>query len=140
MNITELKIGDWVSLGDNNPVRIAEIGLMQCGAWDKDESFIGRIVYKDLAPIPLTKKILEKNGWINDGCSYDYQLNERLYLINAEYKDKKCKEIEIVEVHSNISPYSDDVCQDDFYLKTVSAVHELQHLLWALGMDDNLKI
>lgn len=82
---------------------------------------------KDIVPIPLTPSILEKNGWKND-CYDCYKLpTKRAYLYII--KDTKVNDEFLVcvslEMHN---------------LASVTYVHELQHLLYALHIDSNLKI
>ena len=112
-------------------------GVYGCQTVGGDITTFRFVKRNELKPIPITMQFLKKNGWKDDGTDYDYQLNGKLYLI-AEYKDKKHKIIESVEVYNNLSPDSYDVGQDDFYLKTISNVHELQHLLFGLGLDSNM--
>ena len=125
--------GDWVKYRGNNSPRYVQI-------WQVRENFLflesgyGIVDFSEVEPIPLTLEILLKNGWKNDGIGYDYQLKDKLYLL-VEYKDKEHKVINSVEVYNNVSPESYDVGQDDFYLMTISYVHELQHLLFGLGFD-----
>lgn len=92
-----------------------------------------------LSGIELTPEILEKNGWKCDGIGYDYQLNDELYLI-AKYKDKRHKIIESAIVYNNLSPDSYDVSQDDFYIRTISCLHQLQHLLFGLGYNPYMEV
>lgn len=130
--------GDWVKYIGNNSPRYVQI-------WQVRENFLflesgyGMVNFSEVEPIPLTPEILEKSGWKNDGIGYDYQLKDKLYLL-VEYKDKKHKVIYSVEVYNNVSPASYDVGQDDFYLMTISYVHELQHLLFGLGLDSDFKL
>lgn len=94
---------------------------------------------KDIVPIPITQKILCKNKWEANAIDYDYSIKDKLYF-RAFPTDKKAGCIEL-EVYNNIAPSdSCDVCQDDFYLGAISYVHDLQHLLFGLGLDSNLKI
>lgn len=90
-----------------------------------------------LEPIILTPKILEINGWENDGVMYDFRYKDSLYLLNTEYDEKG--NIVSTGVYNNIAEDCDDVSQDDFYLRTVSYVHELQHLLLGLGKNNSIK-
>lgn len=130
--------GDWVRYIGNNSLKYVQI-------WQVRENFLflesgyGIVDFSEVEPIPLTPEILEKSGWKNDGIGYDYQLKDKLYLL-VEYKDKKHKVIYSVEVYNNVSPASYDVGQDDFYLMTISYVHELQHLLFGLGLDSDFKL
>lgn len=94
---------------------------------------------KDIVPIPITQKILCKNKWEANAFDYDYSIKDKLYF-RAFPTDKKAGCIEL-EIYNNIAPSdSYDVCQDDFYLGDISYVHDLQHLLFGLGLDSNLKI
>lgn len=76
--------------------------------------------YSDIEAIPLTKDILAKSGWI-------YYETQRYWEYQGEFEftlvHRMSKGFEIEQV-----PYI-----------TFQYVHELQHILWALGMDDKLK-
>lgn len=82
---------------------------------------------KDIVPIPLTPSILEKNGWKNDG--YDlYKLpTKRAYLYIT--KDTKVNDEFLVCVGL-----------DMHNLASVSFVHELQHLLYGLGIKHEMEM
>ena len=130
--------GDWVRYIGNNSPRYVQIWQVRENSLLLEDGY-GTVDFSEVEPIPLTPEILEKNGWKNDGIGYDYQLKDKLYLL-VEYKDKKHKVIYSVEVYNNVSPESYDVGQDDFYLMTISYVHELQHLLFGLGLDSNFDL
>lgn len=99
-----------------------------CAAW-----------VKDVVPIPITQKILCKNKWEVNAIDYDYSIKDKLYF-RAFPTDKKAGCIEL-EVYNNIAPSdSDDVCQDDFYLGTISYVHDLQHLLFGLNINSEMEV
>ncbi len=87
--------------------------------------------------VPLTPEILEKNGWKEKAINYYYNINDELFFRALPNRETGGVEL---EVYNNIAPESYDVCQDDFYLGNTSFVHQLQHILWALGLDANLKI
>ena len=81
----------------------------------------------DIEGIPLTPEILEKNGWDSDvviPALYTLYTNETHQLE--------------VECHS----YSEwrYVTFNCAAINRVKYVHELQHILWALGKDANIKI
>lgn len=119
-----------VCLENTEGTKLGDKGFLfgDCAAW-----------VKDVVPIPITQKILCKNKWEVNAIDYDYSIKDKLYF-RAFPTDKKAGCIEL-EVYNNIAPSdSDDVCQDDFYLGTISYVHDLQHLLFGLGLDSNLKI
>lgn len=82
---------------------------------------------EEVKPIPLTPEILEKNGWKNDG--YDcYKLpTKRAYLYIT--KDTKVNDEFLVCVGL-----------DMHNLASVSFVHELQHLLFGLGLSSEMEV
>lgn len=128
-----LKAGDWV-LHHSEPVLIAEIELELFTAWDKEGKFLDKIPYEKAEPIPLTKEILEENGWhIREHYYYgdDYR-EEIVYRIDTNI-------LEIRQYpHSTFTQFN--AYWSDECLRDVAYVHELQHLLWALGEDSDLKI
>ena len=127
MKATELKIGDWVAY-KGKPAKIHALDS-PCIYVDADGEIWGTLEDDgDISPIPLTDKILEENGWQWDKRNYDWRLKN---LAVAPY-DIAGKEHLAVYVHNDpdIVNICDDICH----------VHELQHILWALGLDDNLKI
>lgn len=81
----------------------------------------------EVKPIPLTPSILEKNGWKNDG--YDlYKLpTKRAYLYIT--KDTKVNDEFLVCVGL-----------DMHNLASVSFVHQLQHLLFGLGLNSEMEV
>lgn len=94
---------------------------------------------KDIVPIPITQKILCKNKWEANAIDYDYSIKDKLYF-RAFPTDKKAGCIEL-EVYNNIAPSdSCDVCQDDFYLGVISYVHDLQHLLFGLNINQEMEV
>lgn len=94
---------------------------------------------EDIVPIPITQKILCKNKWEANAIEYDYSINDKLYF-RAFQTDRKVGSIEL-DVYNNIAPSdSYDVCQDDFYLGDISYVHDLQHLLFGLGINHKMEV
>ena len=92
---------------------------ISCGVW-----------CKYISPIPLTPEILEKNGW--------KKKREGWYIKNIDKYDYLSAEFE----------YEDGIrvflkrAVNGLYAKlnTANNVQELQHILWVLGEDANLKI
>ena len=94
---------------------------------------------KDIVPIPITQKILSKNKWEVNAIDYDYSIKDKLYF-RAFPTDRKAGCIEL-EAYNGIAPSdSYDVCQDDFYLGDISYVHDLQHLLFGLGINHEIEV
>ena len=127
METKDLKLGDWVYYtkpitgekaitGEKEACRIANIGEDMVRCQDKPLSHLNGI-----SPIPLTKGILDKNRgrWMNT-----------IYLYT---KDKT--NAELINWIVCIGNY-----QLSLDIRIIHYVHELQHIIWALGMDDNLKL
>ena len=92
----------------------------------------------DIVPIPITHKILCKNEWKANAIEYDYSIKDKLYF--RAFTDYKTGGV-VLEVYTNIAPSdSYDVCQDDFYLGDISYVHQLQHLLFGLGLNSEMEV
>lgn len=78
-----------------------------------------RIVIGETEPIPLAPAILEKNGWEKKDDLY-WKSYELVTLVVQD------KILRIVDLHSNL------------ILRGLEFVHELQHLLF--GLDDNSEL
>ena len=86
----------------------------------------GEIQYADkdnIVPIPLTHEILEKNGWKSINGKYALKMKNANYVV-----------LEFTE--DGIYTY----INENTMLFTIKYIHELQHLLYALHIDSNLKI
>ena len=130
MKKSELKLGDWVLVG-GSPIKIDELveGIDELTVYDDETNEIENYSYDDLSPIPLTSEILEKNGWKEDdeiwGIDYTFGHLHIEFFSNGK------------EIEAMVSVTDDrDVC----CLRQIKYIHQLQHILWTLGMDDNLKI
>lgn len=84
---------------------------------------------KYISPIPLTPEILEKNGW---------KRISHKGLPWALFRKKGCSVRIAYDSDDDKVPFS--VGKEIQELKNINYVHELQHILWALGKDANLKI
>ena len=92
----------------------------------------------EIKPIPITVEILKKNGWKANAIKYNYSIKDKLYF--RAFTDYKTGGV-VLEVYTNIAPSdSNDVCQDDFYLMDISYVHQLQHLLFGLGLNSEMEV
>lgn len=111
-----------------------------------DSSTTYSISNNAIRPIPLTPEILEKNGWDKStGWSYvgsekrGYQFSKELddkwdELDRMTYGDLQICQCENLRDWSYINE-----CNHYFRFE-FTYVHELQHLLYALHIDSNLKI
>lgn len=118
MKSSELKLGDLVKARYGNILKIVGIGQASCSVLNNEKYTISDIYSNDLFPIPLTEEILEKNGFIH------YKDNEDDFWHIPE----ECFGLDVIDGSLQ------------YLKKKIKSVHDLQHILWALGMDDNLKI
>lgn len=90
MKADELMIGDWV-LYDKQPYKVRELGIYGTNRDGSDYPAIcvgkpngfGLILErKKIKPIPLTKEILEKNGWSQDIYSNESYDNEDIECLS----------------------------------------------------------
>lgn len=88
-----------------------------------DSSTTYSISNNAIRPIPLTPEILEKNGWKSINGKYALKIKNANYLV-----------LEFTEY--GIYTY----INENTMLFTIKYIHELQHLLYALHIDSNLKI
>ena len=85
---------------------------------------------KNISTIPLTPEILEKNGWKKRTEGWYFMMISKYMYLSVEFGYDNG--IRVFLKHTT----------DGLYVKlnVANNVHELQHILWALGLDANLKI
>lgn len=125
MKSSELKVGDWVSF-EGKPFQIYDMTRQGDVVWYDEGA--SSVLMEEIEPIPLTEEILEKNGWKK------VRINP-FYTAYFEYKF----------VHEEKPTFykkmDDKAIYHDFFKKApIPYVHQLQHILWALGMDDEMKL
>lgn len=113
---TELKGS--VTLSNLKGKTIKDDGFLFCdsGAW-----------VKDIVPIPLTPEILEKNGWKNDGYDWYKLPTKRAYLY-------------ITKDITTLGEFLVCVGLDRHNLASINFVHQLQHLLFGLGLNSEMYV
>lgn len=117
MKANELMIGDWVRPIGCNPFRIGcVLGEMVCNesdtqSWCDDE----------IEPIPLTREILEKNGW--------KEAVLRHWNIEEDFALEKGEDGNMFWFLRGVSL----VCSLNF-------VHELQHALRLCGIEKDIEL
>lgn len=129
----DLRVGDIVRYEKN-------IITVQAVHTNYEEGFINdkyNVGYNcnDIDPIPLTPEILEKNGFEVK------RIGECYAKTIGPQKKYISRYISIERMHTEwkiFIKYTSLV--DQGLLRSVKHVHELQHILWALGEDTNLKI
>lgn len=77
--------------------------------------------------IPLTPEILEKNGWKNDGYDWYRLPTKRAYLY-------------ITKDITTLGEFLVCVGLDRHNLASVNFVHQLQHLLFGLGLNSEMEV
>lgn len=92
----------------------------------------GEIQYADkdnIVPIPLTTEILEKNGWRTQNRWYYYLDVAEGFIsyIGIDFKHKSNKGHLYVEVDGN-------------NMVEIQYCHELQHFLFGLGLNSEMKV
>lgn len=132
----DLRIGDLVRYGEQ--VITIHAVYYKC----IDDFVIGEetvcISCKELEPIPLTFRILKKNGfevrkskvWYSNfiGNSNEYKLK----YISIERDENNSTEWNVSIRYDKDIRYA--------ILRKIHYVHELQHILWAFGKDANFKV
>ena len=137
----ELRIGDYVSVSSDNCMipkgavcKVVAIdseracedkkGLAGLLKLDREGWEISHGIWSDcIEGIPITPEILEKNGW------------EQEYYAPIIYGHIGHDiEISFLQTSKRCS-----VLLNDISLCEIQYVHQLQHILWALGEDANLK-
>lgn len=135
----DLRIGDLVIVNENCSLEQGTIGkvseVRSTPLYKENEGSIGLkpisndrwpwgVLCRNIDPIPLTPEILKKNGWERD------KLVPYIYGQEAHY-------IEVICTPNSEWVY---VTFKGETIHRIKYVHELQHILWALGLDANLKI
>lgn len=134
MRAKDIKTGDWVAYDGHN-VKVTSVSQQLCIL--KGEQLTYSVAPKGICGIRLTEDILERNGWAFDQSQRCWALaiDERdgVFLKAIPYDDGSA--------YDNTSYFIDkEVDYERVLLNDIHYVHELQHLLWALGLDDKMKV
>lgn len=138
MKATELMIGDIVYITPDKTGRVCTVNRSNTGSsfvLVKDEHYTHSLV--SITPIPLTTKILEKNGFKGEGYLI-LELDEFSYLEYYPFEGRLRKIWHGIDEWNNHSDTKDITFQCH-----CKYVHELQHALRLCGMNelaDNFKI
>lgn len=89
-----------------------------------------RIYGDSVRPIPLTPEILEKNGWNKEPSEnvtwYKYRTDKsNLYICKDSFNNKD---------------WLVCVALDKHYVANINYVHQLQHLLFGLGLNHEMEV
>lgn len=95
---------------------------------------------RDILPIPLTPEILEKNGWVKKVMSRGIK-NSHLVYTKPDIEEYGYFPIYIekgIGKEFDVYPFTDNnVCTQIAYIKYV---HQLQHLLFGLGINHEMEV
>ena len=107
---------------DNGDKRHSQYSIIQVGKGIESFTFAHE---RDIEPIPISAQILEKNGWEKERIYYTNKFIPRIKLCTCEegYEDKWSVSI------------NGDIIGGYIY-----HVHQLQHILFGLGLDSNIKL
>lgn len=112
MKPDELMLGDWVFVG-NKPYKVASLSCMENPELESDK-YIFHCLKDEIAPIPLTPEILEKNGW--------FPLDEYRYE----------GDIALAKGRDYFRLKNTTIC--------INSVHELQHALRLFSINKKIEI
>ncbi len=136
MKRTDIMLEDWVYLSDKSlyPMQVKSIDGYNCLLdFPQNEADFFEGVYGEngIAPVPLTGRMLERNGWKKyDAAGGTYMLPEecsRLAFVVIEWKPQS----RALFINNGMIP------------TPIQYVHQLQHALRICGLDDmadNFKI
>lgn len=88
-----------------------------------DSNITSTISNNTIRPIPLTSEILEKNGWRSINGKYALKIKNANYVV-----------LEFTE--DGIYTY----INENTILFTIKYIHELQHLLFGLGLNSEMEV
>lgn len=143
ISIKDLRIGDLVKTTTRNPIlekgSICKVVLIDALinsiiVQKSDVDFCIGLVKEEIEGILLTPDILEKNGWNKrhdptSSCDIYSKGKDAFYVSLEQSIYKKQEGFELVVADSTYR-----------FGNKIQYVHQLQHILWALGEDANLKI
>lgn len=141
----DLRIGDLVIVNENCSLEQGTIGkvseVRSTPLYKENEGSIGLkpisndrwpygVLCRNIDPIPLTPEILEKNDWKKRTEGWYFMMISKYMYLSVEFGYENGIRVFLKRT------------TDGLYVKLNIAnnVHELQHILWALGKDANLKI
>lgn len=94
----------------------------------------------EVSPIPLTTEILEKNGWKKEAMSRGIRNRHWVYT-KPDIEEYGFSPIYIekgIGDEFDVYPFTDNnVCNPIVYIKYV---HQLQHLLFGLGLNSEMEV
>ena len=135
MNRLEYIPGDLVTY-NGNIVTIENSDGYYATYYDEDE-FLQEVNVNAIEGIPLTPAILEKNGWKRNGGQYSFT-----------YKPYAGDKVELIgffiemfkDVHDILKHRYFQITHEDKVICGCFYVHQLQHLLFGLGINNEMEV
>ena len=135
MNKLEYIPGDLVRY-NGNIVTIENSDGYYATYYDEDE-FLQEVNVNAIESIPLTPVILEKNGWKRNGGQYSFT-----------YKPYAGDKVELIgffiemfkDVHDMLKHRYFQITHEDKVICGCFYVHQLQHLLFGLGINHKMEV
>lgn len=129
----DLRIGDLVRYGkDVISIQAVHADGLVCFADGKDQICVEQVL---LEPIPLTPEILEENGFNvidPEKCYTKPIVAQKTFFARYLSIENKPNGWKVFIKYENFS--------DNVLARPIKYIHEFQNLLWALGLNANLKI
>ena len=139
MKAEELMVGDWVVYdGDTEydaPIKIEGMDISINSLITSDREDVG---FDGVQPIPITREILEKNGFKKLDF-YHFQIGDRRLVLDADgrWDGPLSWHWVVTEMGTNAKG---QLVVLDYYVATINYVHELQHALRLCGIDKEIKL
>lgn len=105
--------------------------LYRVVAAEDNDAFI-YLYEHQIAPVPLTPEILEKNGWVKD--TRQHCLDE----IPAEAYEKK--DFPLTYFNVTFGKKRIQASHDSLFVRNLKYVSDLQHLLFGLGLNHEMEV
>ena len=147
MKVNELMVGDWVQGNpcgqhcDRNNNTYYKIAVLDIGNHCLGYSVCGAVVelkYDDIFPIPLTKEILEKNGFSHNEIWHNSYVDIENYHIDVQFGyGGKVDNIRIRENGKDSVIPSE---KTNLYLAHIEYLHELQHAMKLCGIEKEIEL
>ena len=134
MKAEELMIGDWVQV-DYRDKAVQVTGVLDKAIYANVVSPLSEDEFK---PIPLTPKILEKNGFEKLDFSH-FQIGDRRLVLDADGRWDGPLSWHWVVTEMDTNAKGQPVVLD-YYVATINYVHELQHALRLCGIEHEIKL
>lgn len=143
MKIDELMLGDWVRVNDpNGPFcsRVYGLSLEPSDIYAKEPDLTFAYPYDEdcVDPIPLTPEILEKNGFEKLDFSH-FQIGDRRLVLDADGRWDGPLSWHWVVTEMDTNAKGQPVVLD-YYVATISYVHELQNALRICGIEKEVEL